>query len=238
VTDEWSHERLYSMRDDLLRDALGMLVNELRHPLQSLRSQVGLLRSGERDLLTVLEVCAVFDDQVAQLAALIDDLSVITRPDPAVLMAAREPLDLRELLTAASNAIAGFVALRGLRLMVRMDDDPVLVSGDRVRLTQAITNLLMNAARYCESGDLIHAVAFREGGNVRVHVRDTGMGIPPHLLEHVFDPFVRLHPGSAEGNGIGLTVARLVVDAHGGTLEARSDGVGRGSELTMVLPGS
>lgn len=236
MTDKRSLDALLTVRDELLRDALAMLVHELRHPLQLLRSEVGLLRTGERNLLTVLEMCAVFDEQVAQLAALVDDLSVITRPEPALFLAMRESLDLRELLTVASNALAGFVASRGLRLMVRTNNDPLPVLGDRARLTQVITNLLMNGARYCEAGDLIQIVGFREGPMVRIHVRDTGKGIPPHLLERVFEPFVRLHPGPVDGNGIGLTVARLLVDAHGGTLEARSDGVGLGAELMMMLP--
>lgn len=236
MTDDRSYEALRAAHDGLLRDAVTMLVQELRHPLQLLRSELVELRSGERNLLAVLEVCAVFDEQVAQLAAMIDDLSVIARQDPTRCSAIRESFDLRELLPVASNALAGFIAAREVRLVVRTDNDPLLVRGDRARLTQVITNLIMNAARYCKAGDLIQMVGLREGENVHVRVRDTGRGIPPELLERVFEPFVRLHPEPVEGNGIGLMVARLLVDAHGGTLEARSDGVGMGSELTMILP--
>jgi CheY-like chemotaxis protein len=124
-------------------------------------------------------------------------------------------------------------------LTVSLPDEPLCVDGDLVRLTQVFSNLLNNAAKYTPAGGRVSVALEQSAGEARLRIRDTGIGIPPALLEQVFDMFVQLDTSDelgAGGLGVGLTLARRLIELHGGRIEAHSEGAGRGSEFAVYLP--
>lgn len=217
-----------------LHDSLVVLAHELRNPLMLIRAEIAMLRRDNPARPSVLESCAVVDHQLTQLAALVGDVARMAGNREELLEDMPE-LDLRHLIHGTIADVTGLVESRGVELAVDVGPDPLLVRGSAVRLTQALTNLLVNAAKFTEPGGAIVVIAGLECDWIEVSIRDTGCGIPVEVLDAVFDPFVRAST-SDDGSGIGLVVAQRVVAAHGGSLQGRSDGVGQGSEFIIRLP--
>jgi len=222
-----------------LTEFLAMLAHELRNPLAPIRNAISIIGAQSELPRDVAWSREVIDRQAGQLARIVDDLLDVSRITRGKLRLRGEPMDLN---VAASRAIEGsrpLIDARRQRFEVRCWDRPIAVHGDMTSLTQVIVNLLNNAAKYTPEGGQIEIETAIEGEDGVVRVRDDGMGIPPHLLERVFDLFAqgeRTLDRSEGGLGIGLTLARRIVALHCGAILARSEGSGRGAEFEIRLP--
>jgi CheY-like chemotaxis protein len=183
------------------------------------------------------QVTDMMERQVEHMARLVDDLLEVSRITRGTIELRREPVDLAGIVRAAVETSLPLIEAGGHKLEVIMPPDLLIVDGDPIRLTQVFANLLNNAAKYTDSGGRIVLTATREGDSLAISVRDNGLGIPPEVLPHVFDLFVQGHADRGQGGlGIGLTLARKLVEMQGGTISARSEGPGRGSEFIVRLP--
>jgi signal transduction histidine kinase len=220
---------------------LAMLAHELRNPLAAIASAARALdaRAEGDDDPRSAELLAVIGRQSRHLARLVDDLLDVSRFSRGRIELRREPVELRRAVEGAVENVRPHVELRRQTLAVTLPDEPLWLDADLTRIEQILANLLHNAAKFTEPGGRIDLAAEREDAEVLVRVRDEGAGIDPELLPRVFDLFVqgeRSLARSRGGLGIGLTLVRSLVERHGGTIEAASEGPGRGSELRVRLP--
>ena len=218
---------------------LAMLAHELRNPLAPIRNAARLLRqTGQSDAAS--SWCRdVIERQVEQLTRLVDDLLDVSRITRGKIQLQVEPLDLEAIVSGAVETSRPMIDARRHELHVTLPDTPVRISGDLVRLTQVVSNLLNNAAKFQDEGGWVSVSAAREGERAVIRVADRGMGIPPELIDTVFDLFAQVERtmDRAEGGlGIGLSLVRNLVQMHGGQVSARSAGRGRGSEFCVSLP--
>jgi signal transduction histidine kinase/ActR/RegA family two-component response regulator len=229
-------EVLLRLSDQRKDEFLATLGHELRNPLAPLTTGIQLLKAnGQQDR----SVVAVMERQLGHLTRLVDDLLEVSRVTRGVIEVRREPIDLRFVAQSAIETSRPAIALAGHDLVVDLSDEPITIDGDAVRLTQVLANLLSNAAKYTNSGGQIWLRVRREENHAVVSVRDTGIGIPPTQLEAIFDMFTQVDRSSRRsqgGLGIGLTLVRSLVSMHDGTVEATSEGPGRGSEFIVRLP--
>ncbi len=217
---------------------LATLAHELRNPLAPISNAVHLLRrpDGRRTADRMVEMVG---RQVRQMVRLVDDLMDVSRITQGKLELRREQLALAEVLAMAVETSMPAIEAGRHDLTVSLPEETLMLEADKVRLTQVFGNLLNNAAKYTDRGGRIWLGARREGESVLVSIRDTGIGIPAAKLPHVFEMFSQAHRDSARGQaglGIGLTMVRSLVELHGGSVEARSEGPGRGSEFIVRLP--
>ena len=218
---------------------LSMLAHELRNPLAPIRNAAQIVRVAAPDHPQLRMARDVIDRQVAHMARLVDDLLDVSRITSGKIQLKAERVDLRAVVAQAVEASRPVIDRAKHRLDVAVPPDPVWLPGDPARLAQVVTNLLNNAAKYTEDGGAIALTVVRDGADAVVRVRDTGVGIPADVLPTVFDLFVQVDRSldrSQGGLGIGLTLVRRLVELHGGTVTAASDGPGRGSEFTVRLP--
>jgi PAS domain S-box-containing protein len=217
---------------------LAMLAHELRNPLAPLANALYLWPRVEHDAAKLAELRHMMERQIGQLRRLIDDLLDVSRISRGRIELRRAAISLGDVLHDAVDAIRPQVEQHGQQLVV--DDETLMnVSGDAARLTQVFGNVLNNASKYTQDGGTIRVVARREGAEAVVQVIDNGRGIPPQMLDHVFDMFVQVEPTleSREGGlGIGLALSRRLTELHGGRIEARSAGTGCGTEVVVRLP--
>jgi signal transduction histidine kinase len=184
-------------------------------------------------------VAAMIERQVQQTQRLIEDLSDLARSARGRMQLRLQRLDLCELARMAAESVQSAMAERRHSLATGLSNLPVLVDADADRVQQVIINLLNNAARYTPPGGRISLSVAAEGDEGVVRSQDTGAGIPPEQLAEIFELFTQVHPDNVEsraGMGIGLALARELVTLHGGTIQARSEGLGRGSEFIVRLP--
>jgi signal transduction histidine kinase/ActR/RegA family two-component response regulator len=227
-------------RTDRRKDEfLAILGHELRNPLAAIRSATHVLNHLCAEQASTAHCRGVIARQTAQLSRMVDDLLDLSRINHDRLGLRRERLDLGEVVDRAVETARHFIATRGHEIIASIPERPLWFDGDPARLEQVLCNLLFNAAKYTESDGRITVTAELTEGEIRLSVKDTGHGIPPELLPHVFDlffqaPSTRLH--SQAGLGIGLSLVRRLVEMHGGTVEAHSAGVGLGSEFVIVFP--
>ena len=217
---------------------LAMLAHELRNPLAPLATNLELLRQTGGDAGTE-RAQAVMARQVDKLSRLVDDLLDVSRVNQGKIELKMEPVDLVGVVPAAVESIQHQIDAQGHELSVSLPSVPVYVRGDRARLEQVVANLLGNATKYTDRGGRIGVTLLREDGTVVLRVRDTGIGIAPELLPRVFDLFTQADTSYARargGLGIGLSLVRQLVGLHGGSVEARSEGLRRGSEFVVRLP--
>jgi signal transduction histidine kinase len=218
---------------------LALVAHELRGPLAPISSALQLLALHMDEPLVVKQSSATLARQVAQLVRLVDDLFDLARSQSAQVLLRSGSLELEAAVTAAVEAAQPIIASRGHQLTIAMPPDTTTLDGDAGRLTQVFANLLVNAAKFTDSGGRISVSIEREPEWAVVKVRDSGIGIPRDMLERVFDAYVQAERGSAaskSGLGLGLALARHLVELHGGTIMAYSDGPGRGSEFVVRLP--
>jgi PAS domain S-box-containing protein len=222
-----------------MSEFLAMLGHELRNPLAPIRNAVHVMARKKLDP-TASEWCRdVIDRQVSQLARLVDDLLDVTRITSGKIIVHKAPIDLNAAVERAIESTRPMIDARRHTLRVALADEPVIVEGDMVRLSQAILNLLNNAAKYTPEGGVISCTVKRESRNALVSVRDNGVGIPRDLLPKIFELFVqgdRSLDRSEGGLGVGLTLVDRLVRLHGGTVHAESGGPGMGSEFIVRLP--
>jgi signal transduction histidine kinase/ActR/RegA family two-component response regulator len=221
-------------------DFLAMLAHELRNPLAPIRNAVELLRMQSRlDPEKVGWATDLVDRQAQQLTRMVDDLLDVSRITRGKISLRREPVELAMVIHHAVETSRPLIDSRRHHVSVVLPDEPLRVQADAARLTQVVTNLLNNAAKYTEEGGRIALIVERQGGEAVIRVRDTGIGIPAELLPRLFEPFLQ---GECSGKcvqgglGLGLAVVRKLVEMHGGSVEAFSEGPGRGSEFVVRLP--
>jgi len=218
---------------------LATLSHELRTPLSAMRNGLQLLRLSNNDPAMLLHARSILDRQVQQMVRLVDDLLDVSRINSNRLELRKEWVELATVLKNAVETSRPAIEAAHHELTVTLPALPVLLDADPVRLAQALSNLLNNAAKYTEAGGHISLSAEQEGDRVVISVRDSGIGIPAETLRHVFGMFVQARQSVARsqgGLGIGLSVVRRLVEMHGGSVEARSEGTGKGSEFIIRLP--
>ena len=218
---------------------LSMLAHELRNPLAPIRNAVAVLRMRKDPQPDTVWAQDVIDRQVTHLVRLVDDLLDVSRITQGKIRVQMECLDVATIVAGAVETSRPLIEAGRHQLSVHLPDEPLCVHADQARLAQVLGNLLNNAAKYTPEGGSIWLSAMREGDEAVFRVRDTGLGIPPEMLARVFDLFTQVDRAidrSQGGLGIGLTLVRRLVELHGGTVEAASEGPGRGSEFTMRLP--
>jgi len=218
---------------------LATLAHELRNPLAPIRNALEIMRLSGGAPAAVEQARQILDRQVRQMVRLIDDLLDISRITRGKLQLTAERVLLGAVLEAAVELSAPLIERAGVTLAVNTPRDQVWVVGDRVRLAQVFSNLLNNAAKYTEPGGRVELAASRAGTWVVVRVTDTGVGIPPDVLPHVFDLFTQVDRTlnrSQGGLGIGLALVKRLVEMHGGTVSAASQGVGKGATFEVRIP--
>jgi len=230
-----------ALREEARRkdEFLAMLAHELRNPLAPIRNAAHVLKRVGADDAHQQWAAEVIERQTLHLTRLVDDLLDVSRITRGKVTLQRETLDVSAILQRAVEAVLPLVEAREQGLSVRLPSEPLRVQGDLTRLVQVVGNLLNNAAKFSEVGGRIQLEAAAEDGDAVIRVRDDGVGLPAELLSRVFDLFTQADRSldrSQGGLGIGLTLVKNLVERHGGRVEARSEGPGRGSEFVVRLP--
>ena len=243
VTKRRQLEEELRVRADQLADAdrrkdefLAMLAHELRNPLAALSTSLHLLATDAPGRERSMQVAG---RQLAQLVRLVDDLLDVSRITRGLITLRREPVAIADVVRSAVEVVRPALDARRQALTVSLPAEPIVLDVDIARMIQVIGNLLGNAAKYTPPGGAIRLTAERVEEEVVLRVRDSGIGLAPDLVPHVFDLFVQgtsTIDRTRGGLGIGLTVVRRLVEMHDGRVEARSPGVGHGSEFIVVLP--
>jgi signal transduction histidine kinase len=218
---------------------LAMLSHELRSPLAAIQNAVRLLSSQTGETPARESTQALIGRQVRRMTQLVDDLLDVSRISHGRLHLQRERIDLRVVVSNAIETLESDINERHHRLSTALPDAPVWLQADPGRLEQVFVNLLANASRYTEAGGELAVSVHARDGQAVVGIRDSGIGIAPDALPHIFDLFKQADeatPCSKSGLGIGLAVVRKLVELHAGSVTAASDGVGQGSEFTVRLP--
>jgi signal transduction histidine kinase len=234
---EASHEALRRV-DQHKSEFLATLGHELRTPLAPIRTATEILRLSGPENERQRWARSVLERQVRFLASLVDDLLDVTRIARGKIFLQRAPVDISEIVQTAVEANRTLIDGYRHRLEVSIES-AIVVNGDRLRLVQVISNLLNNAAKYTDSGGTLRISATVRGSDAVITVADDGVGMTPELVDKVFELFMqgdRSHERTQAGLGIGLTLARRLVELHGGTIAASSEGLGRGSEFVVTLP--
>jgi PAS domain S-box-containing protein len=218
---------------------LAMLGHELRNPLAPVRIALELLGHAEGRREIIEQACGIMDRQVSQMVRLVDDLLDVARIASGKLELRKERVELGTVVKHAVEASRPTIEQKGHELSVTLPPQPVYLDADPVRVTQALLNLLNNAANYTEPGGRIWLTVERHGSDAVVTVQDTGIGIAADKLSRVFDMFTQVNqaPGrSSAGLGLGLTLVKRLTEMHGGRVEVDSEGPGKGSRFTVRLP--
>jgi PAS domain S-box-containing protein len=239
ITPRKRSERL--LREANLRkdEFLATLGHELRNPLAPIRNVAEVLSAAELGKPELQAACDILGRQVRVLNRLVDDLLDVSRISSGRLTLRLEPVELAQLLMGTVDSIRHALEEKSQVIELSFAGETLVVLGDRTRLTQVFSNVLQNANKYTPEGGRIEIGLRREGGTAVVTIRDNGIGIPPAMLEEIFELFSqvgRSYDRPDGGLGIGLTLSRRLLGMHGGSIEARSDGEGRGSEFVVRLP--
>jgi hemerythrin-like metal-binding protein len=220
---------------------LGMLSHELRNPLAPIRSSIYLLEHAAPGSEQALRAKEVIRRQTAHLTRLVDDLLDVRRLSTGKFRLHTVRLDLARHVRDAVEDMRAIFALRSLALELDVPAEPVWVSGDATRLAQVVTNLLHNASKFTNAGGHVQVSVESRGAEAAVRVRDDGVGVAPHLLPRLFEPFVQdestLHR-TRGGLGLGLSLVRGIAELHGGAVRVHSEGLGKGTEFVVTLPTS
>ncbi len=240
IHDQKEMEETLRQADRRKDEFLATLAHELRNPLAPIRNALHIMRLKGDDPATVDQARRIMDRQLGQLVRLVDDLLDVGRITRGKLELRRERIEFGAVIRNAVDASRPLIEAAGHHLDVSLMPGPVYLDADPVRLAQVLSNLLNNAAKYMDRGGKIWLTTAADGAEaVVVTVRDQGIGIPAEALPSVFEMFTQVD-GSLErshgGLGIGLTLAKQLVELHGGSIHARSEGVGRGSEFSVRLP--
>jgi two-component system, chemotaxis family, CheB/CheR fusion protein len=227
---------------DVRKDVfLATLSHELRNPLAPIRIAAQLLQSPQLGSQELKRAQGIIARQVTHMSSLLDDLLDVSRITRGAFLLKKEYVDVRVLIDEAIEVVQPAIDAKHHTLRVQPPPEPMLLEVDPVRITQVITNLLTNAAKYTPSGGLIHLGTRIEAQFLVIYVRDNGVGLTTEAMSHVFDMFTRIESEvsrAAGGLGIGLALAKGLVQLHGGRLEVNSAGSGEGSEFLICLPRS
>jgi PAS domain S-box-containing protein len=239
VTERKHAEEALREMDRQKNDFLAQLAHELRNPLAPIRNAARIFKMRQSAEPDVLWASEVIDRQVDHLTRLIDDLLDVSRISRNKLELRRQRIELQEVVRGAVEISQPVIDQNGHRLVIDVSPEPVFLIADMARLTQALMNLLINAAKYTNAGGRIELVARREGPEAVLRVRDDGIGIEAAALPKLFQMFYQADTSmtrSQGGLGIGLSLVKSVIELHGGTVEAASAGLGKGAEFVVRLP--
>ncbi len=218
---------------------LATLAHELRNPLAPLRNGLQVMKLTRGNAEAAEQSRAMMERQLGQMVRLIDDLLDVSRISRGKITLRKERVELASVVQQAVETSRPLIDAQEHRLSVSVPPEPIYVDADVTRLAQVFANLLNNAAKYTEPGGRIALRIERQGGEAVVSVRDTGVGIPGHVLPNLFQMFMQVDRSlerSQGGLGIGLSIVKRLTEMHGGSVEARSDGHGKGSEFIVRLP--
>ncbi|VTT98138.1 histidine kinase : Chemotaxis protein methyltransferase CheR OS=Polaromonas naphthalenivorans (strain CJ2) PE=4 SV=1: PAS_9: PAS_4: PAS_9: PAS_4: PAS_9: PAS_8: PAS_4: PAS_8: PAS_3: PAS_3: HisKA: HATPase_c: Response_reg [Gemmataceae bacterium] len=239
VTARVRQEHALKDADRRKDEFLATLAHELRNPLAPLRNGLQVMKLAAGNAAAVEKARAMMERQLGQMVHLIDDLLDVSRITRGKLRLRRERVELESVVRAAVETARPVIEASGHEFTAALPPGPVYLDADPVRLAQVLSNLLTNAAKYTGRGGRIQLTAVRVGGEVAVSVADTGIGIAPEHLPRLFEMFSQVSSAlerSQGGLGIGLALVRGLVEMHGGTVGARSEGPGKGSEFVVRLP--
>ncbi len=219
---------------------LAMLAHELRNPLAPIRNSLYVLEVSPGDPQVVDEMRGIMRRQIEHLVRLVDDLLDVSRITRGLIVLRKERFDLAEVVRQAHVDTRRRAEVAGLELLVRLPTAPVPLEADPARIRQVIDNLLGNAMKFTDRGGSIAiAIESTTSGEVLLSIRDTGIGIDPETLPRIFEAFAQADRSldrSRGGLGLGLALVHGLIELHGGTIEARSEGLGRGAEFVVRLP--
>lgn len=218
---------------------LATLAHELRNPLAPIRTGLQLMQMTDGNVETIERARTMMERQVEQMVRLVDDLMDLTRISRGKIELKKQSIDLAAAVNNAVETARPLIEEMGHELIVLLPEQSILVEADLTRLAQVFWNLLTNAAKYTDRGGRIELTAQRQGSDVVAAVKDTGIGIPADKLRSIFEMFSQVEGALSRaqgGLGIGLCLVNQLVQMHGGTIEAQSEGPGRGSRFVVRLP--
>ncbi len=239
VTERKLAEEVLKDVDHRKNEFIATLAHELRNPLAPIRNSLCILRMAGNEEPATRRVHEMMERQVNHLVRLVDDLLEMSRITSGKIDLRTEPVEIALVIRSALETSKPLIDAGRHQIATTLPIEPLTVEADPVRLSQVIANLLNNAAKYTEPGGQIWLTVTRDGGEAVVSVRDTGIGISPALLPQIFQMFIqadRDHKRSQGGLGIGLALAKHLIELHGGRIEANSAGEGLGSEFMIRLP--
>lgn len=239
VTDRRRLEESLREADRLKDEFLASLAHELRNLLAPIRSAANLLQAKGSTDPTLERARGVIERQVEQMARLVGDLLDVARITRNKLELRPEQIDVAAVVHSAIEISRPLIEANRHTLTVTLPPEPLYVNADQSRLAQALANVLNNAAKFTEKGGHIGLTSERQAGDVVIRIKDNGIGIAAEELARIFEMFTQGETSSGQsqgGLGIGLTLVRRLVEMHGGTIEAHSEGPGKGSEFIMRLP--
>jgi signal transduction histidine kinase len=218
---------------------LATLSHELRTPLNSILGWTSLLRTGKLDVAMTEQALETIERSTRVQTRLVEDILDVSRVMAGSLQLETEPVDIASIVRASEVAVRPAAEAKNIRIEMDVPEEPCVVRGDVPRLQQVVWNLLSNAIKFSPVGSVVGVQVARSREQVLVTVRDSGEGIAPEFLPHVFDRFRQADSSSTRrhgGLGLGLAVVRMLVEMHGGSVEAQSGGVGQGATFTVTLP--
>lgn len=231
--DAWRRE---SLRKD---EFLAMLAHELRNPLAPISTAAQLIKLPGADAKRIAHAGDIIARQVKHMATIVDDLLDVSRVTRGLVQIQQKTLDLKGVVNSAIEQVQPLMQARRHELLLRLTPQHTMVGGDRTRLVQAISNVLNNAVKYTPSGGRITCSLAVAGDHACIQIADNGIGMAPELIPLVFDIFTqgeRTSDRAQGGLGLGLALVKSIVDLHGGTIQATSEGVGMGSNFEIALP--
>ncbi len=232
------HEREADRRKD---EFLATLAHELRNPLAPIHNAISMLKLTYNDREAFERATGMIGRQLNQLVRLIDDLLDVSRISQGKLELRRERVELAPIIHQAVETCRPMAGFADQEVTIAMPPEPVYLDADPIRLSQVVSNLLNNACKFSGQHARISLLAERRGDDVVITVKDNGIGIQSDKLDSIFEMFSQIDQSlerAQSGLGIGLTLTRRLVELHGGSIEARSEGLGKGSEFTVRLPGA
>jgi signal transduction histidine kinase/ActR/RegA family two-component response regulator len=232
-------ERELRAADQRKDEFLAMLAHELRNPLAPISTGAHLLKLLHSDNAQITQTCAIIARQVEHMTGLVDDLLDVSRVTRGLVSISTQVLDLRKVIDDAAEQIRPLISTRRHSVVLDLPSSPATVKGDHKRLVQVVANLLNNANKYTPEGGRIELGLAEDGADYVLTVRDDGIGMEPQLVSRVFDLFTQAErtPDRSQGGlGLGLALAKSLVELHGGTVRAESRGLGQGSTFTVRLP--
>ena len=239
ITERKRAERLLREADRQKDEFLATLAHELRNPLAPICAAAELLKHAKTLAPELRAATAILERQARHMTHLVDDLLDMSRITSGRIRLQLEPIELTELLKSVIDTYRQSAETARHQVSFAASGAPVHVGGDRIRLTQVVSNILHNAVKYTPPGGRIEVALHTHNRQAIVAVRDNGMGVPPEMLQQIFEPFAQLdrsYDRADGGLGIGLTLAKRLVELHQGRIEARSAGRGKGTEFLIHLP--
>jgi signal transduction histidine kinase/CheY-like chemotaxis protein len=230
------------MDSEAKNDFISMLGHEIRNPMASLLSTVELLQTGAIDEDERENLVNNMESRIRSIGRLLDDIFDISRITRKKIHLKKAIISAREILQRTADSARHRLIENGHHFSVELSDENIIIDADPVRIEQIITNLLYNAAKYTPAGGSIDLCSSFKNANgvgvLTITVRDTGIGILAEEQERIFDPYIQINPEQTllGGIGLGLTLARTLVEMHGGSIKVKSDGLGRGSEFIVCIP--